>query len=92
MSGEELDLELEFSNEELANFMDNFADKIREGEVGLSFKGREEVRIEPNSNNRLEMEFSDEPEYRQLELEVTLFEEKNVTEENGRKKIEVEIV
>ena len=59
MSGEELDLELEFSNEELANFMDNFADKIREGEVGLSFKGREEVRIEPNSNNRLEKEFSD---------------------------------
>lgn len=92
MSGEELDLELEFSNNELANFMDNFAEKIRDGEVGLSFKGREEVRIEPNENNRLEMDFTDEAEYRQLELRVTLREEKSVTEENGRKKIEVEIV
>jgi amphi-Trp domain-containing protein len=92
MSGEELDLDFEFSNEELANFLENFAGKIREGEVGLSFKGREEVRIEPNENNRLRMEFEDRDEFRELELEVTLRQEKNITEEGGRKKIEVEIV
>ncbi|MFB6202968.1 MAG: amphi-Trp domain-containing protein [Candidatus Nanohaloarchaea archaeon] len=92
MSTEELDLEFEFSNEEMANFFENFAEKVREGEVGLSFKGREEVRIAPNTENNLEMDFEDEDGYRKLEIEATLVEEKDIDEETGRKKIEVEIV
>ncbi|MFB6099634.1 MAG: amphi-Trp domain-containing protein [Candidatus Nanohalobium sp.] len=87
----EVDLDFEFSNDELANFLENFAEKVREGEVGLSFKGKEEVRIEPTTENRLEMEFTDENEYRQLELEVTLRENIETTDK-GRQKIEVEIV
>lgn len=92
MSGKEVDLDFEFSNEELANFLENFAEKIREGKVGLSFRGREEVRIEPTEMNELEMEFEDRDTFRQLDLDVTLRQEKNVREENGRKKIPVEII
>ena len=87
----EVDLDFQFSNDELANFLENFAEKVREGEVGLSFKGKEEVRIEPTAQNNLEMEFKEENEYRQLELEVSLREDIETTEK-GRQKIEVEIV
>lgn len=87
----EVDLDFQFSNDELANFLENFADKVRDGEVGLSFKGREEVHITPTTENRLEMEFKEADEYRQLELEISLREEIETTEE-GRQKIEVEIV
>jgi len=87
----EVDLDFQFSNDELANFLENFAEKIREGEVGLSFKGREEVQIEPNKQNQLELKFNEGKEYRKLELEVELKEELETTDE-GRQKIEVEIV
>jgi amphi-Trp domain-containing protein len=87
----EVDLDFQFSNDELANFLENFAEKVREGEVGLSFKGKEEVRIQPNTDNHLEMEFEEKSEYRQLELEVSLREEIETTEK-GRQRIEVEIV
>jgi len=87
----EVDLDFQFSNNELANFLENFAEKIREGEVGLSFKGREEVQIEPNKQNQLELKFNEGKEYRKLELEVELKEELETTDE-GRQKIEVEIV
>ena len=87
----EVDLDFQFSNDELANFLENFAEKVREGNVGLSFKGKEEVRIEPTTQNRLELEFEDHNEYRQLELEVSLREEIETTDK-GRQKIEVEIV
>lgn len=87
-----MDLEFEFSNDELANFLENFAEKIREGKVGLSFRGREEVQIEPTEVNELEMDFEDRDTFRQLDLEITLRQEKNVKEEGGRKKIPVEIV
>lgn len=93
MASRELDLDFEFSNEELANFLESFADKIRDGEVGLSFRGKEEVRIEPNKENLLTMEFEESEEHRELELEVKLREERAVSQdEEGRKKIEVNIV
>lgn len=93
MASRELDLDFEFSNDELANFLESFADKIREGEVGLSFKGKEEVRIEPNQENLLDMEFEEKDEYRQLEIEFVLREERAIEKgSDGRKKISVEIV
>ena len=91
MSSEEVDLDFEFSNDELANFLDNFADKLREGEVGLSFKGREEVQIKPDRDNRVQMEFKEESSYRKLEIEIELYEEMESTEE-GRRKINVKVV
>jgi amphi-Trp domain-containing protein len=91
MSTEELELEFDFSNEELANFLENFAEKLREGEVGLSFKGREEVEIEPNNDNQLEMEFFESGSRKQLDLEITLLEEMESTDE-GRRKIPVKVV
>jgi len=87
----EVDLDFQFSNDELANFLENFAEKVREGDVGLSFKGKEEVRVQPTTQNRLELEFEEENEYRQLELKLSLREELETTDE-GRQKIEVEIV
>lgn len=91
MSSEEVELEFDFNNEELANFLHNFADKIDEGEVGLSFKGREEVEIQPNKQNQLEMEFYESNTRKQLELEIKLREEMESTDE-GRKKINVKVV
>ncbi len=87
----EVDLDFQFSNDELANFLENFAEKIREGKVGLSFKGKEEVRIEPTKSNKLEMEFEEYEDRKKLELEVSLMEEIETTDE-GRRKLEVEIV
>lgn len=91
MSTEEVELDFEFKNEELANFLENFAEKIRDGEVGLSFKGREEVQIEPNKDNHLELEFFESDSRKQLEMEITLSEEVESTEE-GRRKIPVKVV
>ena len=91
MTVEEVDLDFEFSNDELANFLDNFAEKLREGEVGLSFKGREEVQIEPDDGNRVEMEFKEGDTYRKLELEIELSEQMESTDE-GRRKINVKVV
>ena len=91
MPSEEVDLEFEFSNDELANFLENFAEKIREGEVGLSFKGREEVQISPNKDSQLKMEFYEGDTYKTLELEVQLQQEMESTEE-GRRKINVKVV
>ncbi len=91
MSSEEVELDFEFSNEELANFLENFAEKIRGGEVGLSFKGREEVHIEPNKDNNLELEFFESGQKRQLELDIVLSEDIESTEE-GRRKIPVKVV
>lgn len=91
MSSKEVELDFSFSNGELANFLENFADKIREGEVGLSFKGQEEVDISPTTENRLELEFKEKEEYRKMELEISLKEEKETTAA-GREKIAVEIV
>lgn len=87
----EVELDFQFSNDKLANFLENFADKIREGDVGLSFKGREEVQIEPNTQNQLELEFNEGKDYRKLELEVELKEEIE-DKDDGRQKIQVEIV
>lgn len=91
MPSEEVDLEFEFSNEELANFLESFSEKIREGEVGLSFKGREEVEIEPNKDNQLEMEFYEGDTRKTLELEIKLHQEMESTDE-GRRKINVKVV
>jgi len=87
----EVDLDFQFSNDELANFLENFASKIREGSVGLSFEGRNEVEIQPTVENQLDMEFHQEPDGRTLELEIEMREEIDTTDE-GRQKIEVEIV
>ncbi len=91
MSQEEVELDFEFTNEELANFLENFAEKIRDGQVGLSFKGRQEVEIEPTTDNRLEMEFFETESMKQMELEIKLRQELDTTDE-GRRKITVEVV
>ncbi len=91
MSSKELDLEFEFSNEELANFLDNFADKIRDGEVGLSFKGKQEIEIEPTRDSKVSLDFEEEESHRELDIRVKLREEIETSDE-GRRKIEVEIV
>lgn len=90
MSKEQVDLDFTFSDGELANFLENFADKIREGEVGLSFQGREEVNISPTEDGRVELEFKETERMKKLELDITLREEIETTEE-GRPKISVEI-
>ena len=91
MSSKEVELDFEFTNDELANFLENFANKVREGKVGLSFKGREQVEIEPTQKTQLEMDFEQEETYKELEIEIKLREENETTDE-GRKKISVEIV
>jgi amphi-Trp domain-containing protein len=91
MSSKELELDFDFSNDELANFLENFAEKIREGEVGLSFKGQEEVDISPNRDNQLELEFDESDEHKKMSLEVTLRQDVDTTDA-GREKISVEIV
>ena len=91
MASEELELDFEFSNEELANFLDNFADKLREGEVGLSFKGREEVQITPNKDNRVELEFKEGDTYKKLSVDLELRQEMQSTDK-GRRKINVKVV
>lgn len=91
MTVEQVDLDFEFSNDELANFLENFADKLREGEVGLSFKGRKEVQIEPDQDNKVEMNFTEGDTYRKLELEIELKEEMESTDD-GRRKINVKVV
>lgn len=88
---EQVDLDFEFSNEELANFLENFSKKIRDGEVGLSFKGREEAEIEPTRSNQVELEFHETNDARKMELKVELFEEIETTEE-GRRKLKVQVV
>ncbi|QGA80628.1 amphi-Trp domain-containing protein [Candidatus Nanohalobium constans] len=87
----EVDLDFQFSNDELANFLENFADKIREGEVGLSFKGKEEVQITPTLQNQLKLDFKQQEDKKTLELNIKLSEEIETTSQ-GRQKIEVEIV
>ncbi|WP_414837441.1 amphi-Trp domain-containing protein [Candidatus Nanosalina sp. VS9-1] len=90
MPSEEVELSFEFSNEELANFLENFSQKLREGEIGLSFKGREELQIEPNTENSIELEFSEEGSRKELELEINLQQENfDYEDEQGRKKISV---
>lgn len=91
MSSKEVDLDFSFDNDELANFLENFAEKIREGKVGLSFKGKEEVEIEPTENAELDMDFYQSKDKRTLELEIELTEEVE-TSKKGRQKISVEIV
>ncbi len=91
MSSKELELDFEFSNNELANFLENFAEKIREGEVGLSFRGKEEVDIEPTEENRLELEFLQTEEFKKMDLDIELKERVETTKQ-GREKITVEIV
>ena len=91
MSSKELELDFDFSNDELANFLENFADKIREGEVGLSFKGQEEVDIKPTTDNTLELEFYEGDDFKKMELEIQLREQVE-TADSGREKISVEIV
>ena len=91
MTKEEVDIDFEFSNGELANFLENFAEKIRNGEVGLSFKGRSELNIEPTRKNQGDMEYFEAKDRRQLELKIKLIEDIETTDE-GRRKIEVEVV
>lgn len=91
MTSEEIELDFEFSNQELANFLDNFADKLRDGEVGLSFKGREEVNISPTKKNQVEMDFEEGKDIKKLEIEIELYEEMETTNE-GRQKIDVKVV
>lgn len=88
---EQVDLDFEFSNEELANFLENFSKKIRDGDVGLSFKGREEVQIEPTKDNEVELEFYETKDTKKMELKVELFEEIETTDE-GRRKLKVKVV
>ena len=90
MASEEVDLNFKFSNEELANFLENFSEKLRDGEIGLSFKGREELKIEPNTENHIELEFTELETAKQMELQISLAQEEfSYEEDEGRKKISV---
>lgn len=92
MSTEKVDLDLSFSNEELANFLENFSEKLRDGEIGLSFKGREELRIEPNTENNVEIEFVESDMEKMMELRIDMAQEDfDVQDEEGRKKISVRV-
>ena len=91
MTNEQIDLDFEFNNDELANFLESFADKLRQGDVGLSFKGREEVEIEPNRSNQLDLEFEEGEKHKKLEIEIELYEEIEETQQ-GRQKIDVKVV
>jgi amphi-Trp domain-containing protein len=90
MTSEEVELDFGFSNEELANFMENFSQKLRDGEIGLSFKGREELEIEPNMENNINIEFREEGSMKEMKLELHL-REQNVesNEDSGRQRIQV---
>ncbi len=90
MTSEEVELDFGFSNEELANFMENFSQKLRDGEIGLSFKGREELEIEPNMENNINIEFREEGSMKEMKLELHL-REQNVEsdEDSGRQRIQV---
>lgn len=92
MSTEKVDLDLSFSNEELANFLENFSEKLRDGEIGLSFKGREELRIEPNTESNVEIEFVESDMEKMMELRIDMAQEDfDVQDEEGRKKISVRV-
>jgi amphi-Trp domain-containing protein len=91
MSSKEVELDFDFSDDELANFLENLSEKIREGNVGLSFRGKEEVEISPNDNNRLELEFYEGDEFKKMELEIEIREQRETTSA-GREKIQVELV
>ena len=91
MSSKEVELDFDFSDDELANFLENLSEKIREGKVGLSFRGKEEVEISPNDNNRLELEFYEGDEFKKMELEIEIREQRETTSA-GREKIQVELV
>jgi len=92
MSSEKVDLDLSFSNEELANFLENFSEKLRDGEIGLSFKGREELRIEPNTESNVEIEFVESDMEKMMELRIDMAQEDfDVQDEEGRKKISVRV-
>jgi len=90
MPSEEVELDFRFSNEELANFLENFSQKLRDGKIGLSFKGREELEIEPNTENHIELDFAETDSAKQLELEIKLAQEDfDFDEKEGRRKIQV---
>ncbi|MFB6116474.1 MAG: amphi-Trp domain-containing protein [Candidatus Nanosalina sp.] len=92
MASEEVDLNFKFSNEELANFLENFSEKLRDGEIGLSFKGREELEIEPNTENHIQLEFVEMDTAKQMELQISLAQEQFEREGGeGRKKISVTV-
>jgi amphi-Trp domain-containing protein len=92
MSAEKVDLDLSFSNEELANFLENFSEKLRDGEIGPSFKAREELRLEPNTENNVEIEFVESDMEKMMELRIDMAQEDfDVQDEEGRKKISVRV-
>ncbi len=92
MTSERVDLNFNFSNEELANFLENFSEKLRDGEIGLSFKGREELRIEPNMENEIELQFEEREDSKELEMRINLQQEDfEVENSEGRQKISVTV-
>jgi amphi-Trp domain-containing protein len=70
--------------------MENFSQKLRDGEIGLSFKGREELEIKPNMENNINIEFREEGSMKEMKLELHL-REQNVEsdEDSGRQRIQV---
>ena len=92
MTSERVDLNFNFSNEELANFLENFSEKLRDGEIGLSFKGREELRIEPNMENEIELQFEEREDSKELDMRINLQQEDfEVEDSEGRKTISVTV-
>jgi len=92
MTSERVDLNFNFSNEELANFLENFSEKLRDGEIGLSFKGREELRIEPNKESEIELQFEEREDSKELDLKINLQQEDfEVEDSEGRKTISVTV-
>jgi len=92
MTSERVDLNFNFSNEELANFLENFSEKLRDGEIGLSFKGREELRIEPNMENEIELQFEEREDSKELDMRINLRQEDFELEDSeGRETISVTV-
>jgi hypothetical protein len=90
---EEVDLDFEFEKEELSSFLDNFADKLKEGEVGITSEGEQKIQIEPEGTCDLHLIYHETNSRKRLTMEVTLDQtmetEKN---EQPRKKIPVKVV
>lgn len=92
MTSERVDLNFNFSNEELANFLENFSEKLRDGEIGLSFKGREELKIEPNMENEIELQFEEREDSKELDMRINLRQEDFELEDSeGRETISVTV-
>jgi amphi-Trp domain-containing protein len=90
---EEVDLDFEFEKEELSSFLDNFADKLEEGEVGISSDGEQKIEIDPEGTCELHLIHHETESRKRLTMEVTLDQSMEPEDDDQpRKKIPVKVV